>query len=224
MWPVDLRGVTETLVATPGPNDRFNVAAFGVHAPGADESPGGETESRGIPWGQTWGRTRTRRNFEEREVGYVQFTRDPVVFVDAALSIHEVDNPVLESADAWVQVRPERLDSGHRGGTEWVDWSLQAIDSGVCRETVPTFSRGYAAVVEATVAASRLDVEAYDTASLRSRIRYFEGVVNRCGSKPEARAFERLYELIDMTETGTSTPEQDTHMDREGPDTGGRVP
>lgn len=235
MWPVTLRGVTETLVATPGPNDRFNLAALGIHAPdaGGEAETTAETEddsederelSRATPWGRTWGRTRTRRNFEEREAGYVQFTRDPVVFVDAALSIHEEDDPVLDSADAWVQVRPERLDSGQRGDTEWVDWSLQATDSEVRRKTVPTFSRGYAAVVEATVAASRLDVDTYDTASLRSRIRYFEGVVDRCGGKSAARAIEHIYEHIDMAETGTSTPEEETDIDREGPDTGGRVP
>lgn len=231
MWPVELRGVTETLVATPGPNDRFNFAALGVHAPDA----GGRSEtdaedehesSRDKPWGRTWGRTRTRRNFEEREAGYVQFTRDPVVFVDAALSIHEVDEPVLDSADAWIEIRPERLDSGRQGGTEWVDWSLTAVESEIRRETVPTFSRGYAAVVEATVAASRLDVDAYDTAHLRDRIRYFEGVVDRCGGTPEARAIERLYEHVDLTETDTSAPatEQDMHRDQDGPDTGGRVP
>lgn len=226
MWPVELRGVTETLVVTPGPNDRYNVAALGVHAPGADESGDRETESRRKPWGRTWGHTRTRRNFEKRNVGYIQFTRDPVVFVDAALSIHEVDDPILDSADAWVEVRPQRKDSGRRGGTEWVDWALNAVDSEIRRETVPTFSRGYAAVVEATVAASRLDVDAYDSARLVERIRYFESVVNRCGGHAEDQALERLYEHVDMTETNSSVPatEEDMHRDQDGPDTGGRVP
>jgi len=32
-WPVELRGVTESLVTTLGPNDRWNVAVPGLHAP-----------------------------------------------------------------------------------------------------------------------------------------------------------------------------------------------
>ncbi len=35
-WPVELRGVTETVVATLGPNEKWNMAALGLHAP---ESP-----------------------------------------------------------------------------------------------------------------------------------------------------------------------------------------
>jgi len=182
-WPVEFRGITESLVTTLGPNDRWNVAALGLHAPADDGGPVTAT---------TWGRTRTRRNFEERGDGYVQFSRDPELFVAAALSIHEVDEPVLGAADAWVQVRVERRDSGTSEGTQWVEWGLHPVDSAVEREVVPTFNRGYAAVIEATVHASRLDVEAYDTDKLRDRIGYCEAVVDRCGGDAEKRAFDAL--------------------------------
>ena len=52
-WPVDLRGVTESIVATLGPNDRWNMAALGLHAPDDSGEPVTAT---------TWGNTRTRRN------------------------------------------------------------------------------------------------------------------------------------------------------------------
>jgi hypothetical protein len=185
-WPVDLAGVTETLVTTPGPNDRWNVAALGVHEP-----------EDGPPTARTWGRTRTWRNFRERGVGYVQFTTDPVLFVDAALSIHEVDEPVLPDASAWVEVRPEQVDSGSEGGTQWVDWELSAETATVESRAVPTFSRGYAAVVEGTVAASRLDVESYDSDQLRERIAYFDDVVDRCGSDRDRRAYDQLLSVLE---------------------------
>jgi hypothetical protein len=181
-WPVELRGITESIVTTLGPNGRYNVAALGLHAP-AEESP---------VTAQTWGRTRTWRNFRERGEGHVQFTRDPELFVAATLTIHEVDSPVLDAADAWVKVGVDRRDSGTDGGTEWVEWELTPIDAAVEKRVVPTFTRGYAAVVEATVAASRLDVDAYDTERLRERIDYFESVANRCGGEAERRAFEDL--------------------------------
>ena len=201
-WPAPLRGVTESVVTTLGPNDRYNVAALGIHAP---ESPDGTARRPDIddadPRARTWGRTRTRRNFEARGEGWVQFLRDPVLFTEAALGIREVDEPVLDGADAWVHIEVKRVDTGRDGGTEWVDWRLTPVENGVRRRVVPTFNRGYAAVVEATVAASRLGVDAYDTDQLRGRIAYFEEVARRCGGPEEVTAFERLYELVDV---GTS--------------------
>ncbi|MFW6018417.1 MAG: DUF447 domain-containing protein [Halapricum sp.] len=176
-WPVDLRGVTESIVTTRGPNDRWNVAALGLHA-------GDPVTAR------TWGATRTRRNFEERGHGYVQFAPDPVAFAEAALTIREAGDPILASADAWVEVEPERLASGLEGGTEWIDWALHPVDSRIERRGVRTTNRGYYAVVEATVAASRLGVEAYDQDRLRRRLEYFESVVETCGGEPEQDAFD----------------------------------
>ena len=186
-WPVALSGVTESIVTTLGPNDRYNLAALGLYAPGR-LSPEAVTA-------RTWGRTRTWRNFTERQCGFVQFICDPVVFVDAALDIREQDDPVLEGADAWVEVSVEKLRSRERDGTQVVDWKLVPVQTEIERTVVPTYNRGYGAVVEATVAASRLDVDAYDTDTLRRRIEYCESVVDRCGGPREREAFERLREL-----------------------------
>ncbi len=189
MWPVELAGVTESVVTTLGPNDRWNVAALGIHAPDADGNQ---------PTARTWGRTRTWRNFTERGEGYVQFVSDPLLYVEAALGIRETDYPVLDAAHCWVRVRVTEIDRATDGETEWVDWQLAAVESSVESRIVPTFNRGYAAVVEATVAASRLDVDAYDTDKLRERISYFEVVVDRCGGPREREAFARLLELIEQ--------------------------
>ncbi len=205
-WPaaLDLRGITESVVTTLGPNGKWNLAALGLRAPGSDGSAGPPDVEDGNPatgdgrlTARTWGRTRTRRNFTERGGGYVQFTRDPRTFVDAALSIRESDDPVLEDADAWVRVEVERIGDGESGGTEWVDWALSPAESRVVRESVPTTNRGYYAVVEATVAASRLDVDAYDRAELIERLRYFESVVDTAGGPAEREAFERVREYAD---------------------------
>lgn len=187
-WPVTLGGVTESVVTTLGPNERWNVAALGLHA---------EADAADPVRARTWGRTRTWRNFTERGEGYVQFTRDPVDFTDAALAVREESEPVLDSADAWVRVGVERVDEGVEGGTEWVDWHLHPEGSAIEREVVPTTDRGYSAVVEATVAASRLDVEAYDTDTLREQLDYFVAVIERCGGPREQAALARLRELVE---------------------------
>ena len=187
-WPVALRGVTETVVTTLGPNDRWNAAALGIR---------GEIEAgHAAPaTARTWGRTRTRRNFEHRGEGYVQFVDDPLLFVNAALGIEERDEPVLAEAAAWVRVEVERRDEGESDGTEWVDWELQPVESVVERRTVPTIDRGFSAVIEATVWASRLDIEGYDRAELETRLNFLEDVVRTCGGDRERAAFERLWEL-----------------------------
>ncbi|WP_424018647.1 DUF447 domain-containing protein [Halorientalis pallida] len=183
-WPVALRGVTESVVATLGPNDRWNVAALGLHAPESDPGDAAPVTAR------TWGRTRTWRNFRERGEGYVQFTTDPLDFAEAAMTVREESDPVLSSADAWARVTVDRIDAGTDGDTEWVEWALDPEETAVERETVPTTNRGYYAVIEATVAASRLDVPAYDRAELQSRLDYFADVVERCGGERERAAMD----------------------------------
>lgn len=201
-WPVDLRGVTETVVTTLGPNDLWNAAALGIHSDehaDVDSPSGSAGRADGVRSvsARTWGNTRTRRNFDRRGGGYVQFTRDPVLFVEAALSIHEVDDPVLDAADAWVEVEAERVDAGSDGGTDWEEWTLVPVDGGVKREVVPVTNRGYGATIEATVAASRLGVAAFDEAELRTRLDYFADVVDTCGGERERTAIERVAELSD---------------------------
>jgi len=183
-WPVELRGVTETVTTTLGPNGRWNAAALGVHA-------GDPAAAR------TWGRTRTRRNFEREGEGYVQFTSDPRLFVEAALGIEERDGPVLPEAAAWVRVSVEPIDEGASDGTEWVEWALRPAESAVVEESVPTINRGFGAVVEATVAASRLDVSGYERARLEARLAHLASVAERCGGDRERAAFDRLVELSD---------------------------
>ena len=188
-WPAELRGVTETVVTTLGPNGRWNAAALGVHA-GTDGRPA---------TARTWGNTRTRRNFGRRGGGYVQFTRDPLLFAEAALSIHETEEPVLDAADAWVEVEVERVDAGDDGGTRWEEWALAPVESGVERAVVPTTNRGYGAVVEATVAASRLGVDAFDGDELRARLDYFAEVVRTCGGERERAAMDLIAACSDWT-------------------------
>ncbi|MFB6109098.1 MAG: DUF447 domain-containing protein [Haloplanus sp.] len=190
-WPVSLRGVTESVVATLGPNDRWNQAALGLHAPDDGDD---DADPDAPVTATTWGRTRTRRNFEREGGGVVQFTSDPVEFVDAALSVFETADPVLPGADAWVEVAATRVETGESEGTEWARWELRPTAATVRETRVPTINRGFAAVVDATVAASRLDVSAYDTDELLARLAYFAETVERCGGRRDRTAFERIDE------------------------------
>ena len=185
-WPVELRGVTESVVATLGPNDLWNMAALGLHAPDEPDEPVEAT---------TWGNTRTKRNFHRQGGGVVQFTADPREFVDSAMTIREESDPVLPNADAWVEVSVTSVDRGEEGGTEWERWELRPVTKGIIERSRPlTINRGFYAVIDATVAASRLDVPAFETDVLIDRLEYFEATVDKCGGPSEREAFERLSE------------------------------
>lgn len=183
-WPVALEGITESVVTTEQPDGSWNVAALGLHA--------------GDPvTAQTWGRTRTRRNFERTGTGVVQFVTDPVVFTDAALSVWDVSAPVLEDAKAWVRVSVDSMGTGLEAGTGWKKWALKPVEVEVRDRSVPRIDRGFNAVVEATVAASRLDVPAYDDETLRERLAYCSAVVDRCGGERDRQAMDRIREMAD---------------------------
>ncbi|MFC7167701.1 DUF447 domain-containing protein [Halospeciosus flavus] len=193
-WPLDLEGVTETVVTTRGPNGRWNAAALGVHAPTSEEGA--------APTARTFGNTRTRRNFAREAGGYVHFTDDPLLFVEAALSVREQDDPVLPETGAWVRVDVERVDAETSDGTRVETWSLDAAESAVVEEQVPRFDRGRAAVVEATVAASRLDVPAFDTETLHERLDFFGETARTCGGARVHEALDRLQELVSWRDRG----------------------
>mgnify|MGYP006280223517 FL=1 len=206
VWPTRLRGVTETVVATLGPNDRWNQAALGVHADGPASTRDDDGHPRAVT-GFTYGNTRTRRNLHGRGGGVVQFTSDAVDFTNAALDVFETDEAVLESADAWVRVDATQVDARDEDGTRIETWRLDPVASTVRRRVVPVVNRGHAAVVDATVAASRLGVPGFDDDALRERLARAVDVVATCGGAREREAIRRCAALTDEWTPTRDLPE-----------------
>nr|WP_233255152.1 DUF447 domain-containing protein [Halopenitus persicus] len=184
--------MTETVVATRGPDGMWNLAALGVHAPDRDAFVAGTDDAEAAPTARTYGRTRTRRNVERTGHGVIQFTSDPREFVDAALTIDEQSDPLLANADAYVEVEFTRVDRVVEAGTEIHTWELEPVAGRILEERVPRTNRGFGAVIDATVAASRLGVEGFDDDELLDRLQYFADTVERCGGPRERTAFERI--------------------------------
>lgn len=194
-WPARLAGVTETVIATEGPNGRWNQAALGISPP--EDGPDAiDRGSDSAATARTFGRTRTRRNLAAGRPASVQFTRDPLDFVEAALGVYETEAPILESADAWTRVDVEEQGRTDDHGTEVVEWSLEPIESGARERVVPTTDRGRAAVIEATVHASRLDVDAFDEGELLDRLAWLADVVDAAGDERSRTAFDRVDEHV----------------------------
>lgn len=194
-WPVRLSGITETIVATRGPDGRWNQAALGLDA---GDGPDGSIARGSVEavTARTFGRTRTRRNLAAGRPAYVQFTTDPLDFVEAALGVFETDEPVLGSTSAWSRVDATEDARRTEGGTEVVEWSLRPRESAVRERRVPTLRRGRSAVIEATVPASRLDVDDFDDGDLLAELERLEAVVDAAGDDRSSVAFERIDDLV----------------------------
>lgn len=191
-WPVPLRGIVESVVTTPQPEEGWNVAALGLH--------GGDEHARGDPVSaRTWGETRTKQNFARTQSGYVHFGVGAERFVDAALDEWVRTDPILAEAAGWVEVDVTEIDAGTSDGTDWVDWELSPVEAGIERTELPVMRRATGAIVEMTIAASRLGVGSYEEHVLRDRLAYFADVANRCGGPAERAAVTRIEALSDWT-------------------------
>jgi len=181
-WPVTFNGVTETVIATPNDNGSWNQAAFGVHA--------GDP-----PWGRSWGKTTTHQNLVRAGTGVIQYPTDPVAIVEAALGTYVTDGPVLTTAAGWVTIEATIQDRGTDGGTAWTEWALTPKAYGIRERTIPTLRRAQTAVIEAAVAASRLDVDAYNRRQLEATLKRATTTVDRTGTEREQAAIDRIIAL-----------------------------
>lgn len=186
-WPIELAGVVESIIATEQPDGTWHHAAMGIEA--ADQPT--------VATGRTWGETCTARSLRRTDHAVIQFLTDPLVFVEAALGTYRTTAPISTASSAWVQATVTEQATGRTNGTGWTDWQFAPHRGDIREQHVTTVRRGHGAVIDATVAASRLAVPSYDTDRLWERIDYARTVVDRCGNDREQQAVRRLLELID---------------------------
>ena len=182
-WPAALTGITETVVTTRGPNGRWNAAALGLHGDGP------------VVTAQTYGRTRTWRNLCADGRGVVNLTTDPMEFVRAALGVYEPEGAVLSGAAAVIEVTAAATREWTEGATKMTRWELQPVWTNIRQWRLPTYRRGRIAVIDATVAASRLDVPDADEAALRAELHRCADIVARTGNDRDQEAFAMIDEL-----------------------------
>ena len=185
VWPFSTTGIIESVITTEQADGSWNVAALGVHTDGSTYSA------------KTWGETRTRVNLSRTNYGYVQTITDSMDYARAALDRWTVDDPILPSAAAWVSVETAKTETGSTNGTTWVKWILHPEHSEIKERHVPTPTRGFPAVVEMTIAASRLGVPSYDQDLLVERLDYFNDVVKTCGTQQDREAANWILSTID---------------------------
>jgi hypothetical protein len=181
-WPLKIEGIVETIVTTQEESGLWNVAVVGLH--------GGD-----IITARTWGNTRTRKNFKERNEGYIQFIRDSVLFTEAALGIIEHKDPIIKGAYAWVKIKPISIETGHSRGTEWEDWEIKVEEYSILDKEIPIINRGYNSIVEATIIASRMDLS-IEKEKDAQKIEELLEIAEKCGDVLEGEASLLIREFI----------------------------
>lgn len=184
--------ITETVSVTEG-GDGFNVAPMGVVRRGGDD--GDDCGDGGCEvFARLWRGSDTLENVRETGRVVVNFTRDPVVYVESALD--DADGRVvdgrLEGADAWIRCSAEREGTERDGEVE--RWRLNAVETEVETRRVYAVNRGFNAVVEAAVDATRLGFRP----ELRERVERNAEVALKCGGPREERAVEVLKQHVDL--------------------------
>jgi len=175
------QGITETIVTTLAKDGQPNAAPMGI------VRQGDKTFIRMFPG------SRTFRNVSDTGRLVANIVTDPLVFVvsafgdlDPGYMVPQKDMPpLIKDACAWVYFKAD-VDGVVR---------LTPLKSEVICRKVPGYSRGFAAVIDATVTGTRLRFLGDDG---RKRIQEDAAIVEKCGTPRDIEAMGRLKEILSL--------------------------
>jgi uncharacterized protein len=175
------QGITETIVTTLSKDGTPNAAPMGI------VRRGNEMLIRMFPG------SRTFMNVSETGHLVANIVTDPLVFVvsafespDSSYFIPQSDMPpVIRDAHAWVYFQAD-IDGTVR---------LMPLKSEILRRKVPSFSRGFAAVIDAAVTGTRLQFLGDEG---RKRIHEDAVLVEKCGTPRDIEAMKRLKTILGL--------------------------
>jgi len=172
-------GITETIVTTLSKDGKPNAAPMGL------VRQGDKLFIRMFPG------SRTFVNVSETRHLVANIVADPLVFVVSAFE--DLDDsyfvpqgtmpPVIQDAYAWVYFKAE-VDGIVR---------LTPVKSEILRCKVPSFSRGFAAVIDAAVTGTRLR---FLGDAGRKRIQEDAALVEKCGTPRDVEAMGKLKAIL----------------------------
>ena len=186
------RGISETIVTT------------GIDEPNA--APIGIIWKDEKPFVRVYKGSSTYSNIEKDKILIANITYDPLLFVRSTFGNLENDEfamksvdgkkyPALKEALGWVFFRCEKIQHGSEALVAW----LEPITGKINNSPLKAPNRGFAAILEATVHATRYE--------LAGEKKYFDLVfenlklAEKCGSQAEIEAVKMLRKIVNPTET-----------------------
>jgi len=135
----------------------------------------------------------TRENVERDGRLWVNVIWDPIVWVLATFEdlgegwFSSLSPPILKGALAWCEFECRKV-----GDENPAEFELKLRDGGVLRREIRAINRGFNALIEALVCATRLDLNP----KLMDRIEELSTLVRKCGDRRTKEAFEILLRKI----------------------------
>jgi hypothetical protein len=140
--------------------------------------------------------SKTLENILGNKVVAANIVVDPFLFVESALSDTRPDNfefmrgfPILKGALGWII-----FDCRIKKGETISLVELSPVEAKIKQQQIKPINRGFNAVIEATVEATRY-VVLKDKKCL-DRIEYYDTIVQKCGGPEEKKAMQLLFDLI----------------------------
>jgi len=140
--------------------------------------------------------SKTLDNILEKKAAAANIVDDPVLFVQSALSDIQPDNfefysgfPVLKDALGWII-----FDCKCRKGETISVVELLPVEAQIKHRQIQPINRGFNAVIEATVEATRYVV--LKDKKYLDRIEYYDTIVQKCGGFREKEAMKLLFDLV----------------------------
>lgn len=187
-----LKGISETIVST------------GLDTPNA--APIGIIRKNQKTFVRIFKGSRTGENLVRERVLVANVVYDPLLLVRSTffdIESSEFDFvdiggkkfPVLKSAISWVAFRCTNL----KDMEQTVVSDLIPLGAGFCetnRRAIPAPNRGFNAVLEATVHATRYQITGEE--KYLEFIQHYESLASKCGGDREKKAMKLLYEVLGL--------------------------
>lgn len=140
--------------------------------------------------------SRTLDNIRGKKAAAANIVDDPFFFVESALSDMHQDNfdliggfPVLKDALGWII-----FNCRIRKGETISVVELLPVESKIKHRQIQPINRGFNAVIEATVEATRYVV--LKDKKYLDHIKYYDTIVRKCGGPREKNAMKLLFDLV----------------------------
>ena len=184
-----MEGINEVIVTTKSIDDRPNAAPIGL------------IRRNGKLTVRVYNESHTCTNIKDTGLLAVNIVDDPVVFVQSALKDLDkekfefietgtgINFPVLASSNGWVLFK-----AGIKAGNIAATAELQFITGNIKSMGIRPINRGFNAVIEAAIYATRYKV--FNDESFLSKIKSYENLINKCGGCSEKEAYELIYKLL----------------------------
>jgi hypothetical protein len=184
-----MEGINEVIVTTKSTDNRPNAAPIGL------------IRRNGRLKVRVYNESHTCTNIKDTGLLAVNLVDDPVVFVQSALEDLDKEKfefietgtgisfPVLASSNGWVIFKAE-IKEGNIVTTA----ELQFITGNVKSIGIRPINRGFNAVIEATIYATRYRV--FNDKTFLDKIKSYEDLINKCGGRSEKEAYRLINKLL----------------------------